>query len=509
MEHPRTSPYLSVVIPAWNEATTIVATSRKVLAYLDALPGNGELLIADDGSTDATATLVAALARKDARVRLLRLGHGGKGHAVRSGMLASRGAFILFMDADYSTPIEEMERFWPVLWEGWDAVIGSRKMPGAVISKRQPWLRERLGKVFTRLTNTLVTRNLSDITCGFKCFSRAAAEEVFTRQQLTGWGFDAEILFLTQQLGYRIREVPVHWHNADKSNVRMGADGLRSFQELLAIRRNARRGVYRLPNATRTKEDWRRRQRRFYETRTHAHLRYQPQSVYGRRIARQLAEALQLRPGQRVLEIGCGSGRFSLHLVQQAPVDYVGVDLSPRQLDQFRESMAQHGAPSDARIELRCDDIAKLEETLGRERFDAIVGFFVLHHLQDLPTIFRHLRRVLKPGGRIAFVEPNRWNPLFTIQVAVCPDMPLRDELGMFTLARSRVLRILQATRFAQPRIGTFGWFPPPILDRVPGALRLEQAIERAAVLSPLLPFLLIQASRPAAPAVLSHTTHA
>lgn len=251
MDAPRTSPYLSVVIPAWNEAAAIAATSRRVLVYLDTLPGNGEVVIADDGSTDATAALAADLARQDARVRLLRLSHGGKGHAVRSGVLAARGAFVLFMDADYSTPIEEMDRFLPVLWEGWDVVIGSRKTAGAVISKRQPWLREHLGKVFTWLTNTLVTRRLSDITCGFKCFSRAAAEEVFIRQRLTGWGFDAEILFLTQQLGYRIREVPVHWHNADKSNVRMGADGLRSFKELLAIRRNARRGVYRLQDARR------------------------------------------------------------------------------------------------------------------------------------------------------------------------------------------------------------------------------------------------------------------
>ena len=246
MERASSSPRLSVVIPAWNEAATIAATSHRVLAYLDALPGNGELIVADDGSLDATAATVEPLARKDARVRLLRLAHGGKGQAVKEGVLASRGAFVLFMDADYSTPIEEMDRFWPPLWEGWDLVMGSRKIPGAVISKRQPWLRERLGQVFTWLTNTLVTRHLSDITCGFKCFSRACAREVFSRQQLAGWGFDAEILFLTQRLGYRIREVPVHWHNADKSNVRMGADGWRSFKELLAIRRNARRGIYRL-----------------------------------------------------------------------------------------------------------------------------------------------------------------------------------------------------------------------------------------------------------------------
>ena len=519
MEPIRTTPYLSVVIPAWNEATTLDATSRRVLTYLNGLQGNGELIIADDGSTDATAAAVDRLARTDARVRLLRLAHGGKGHAVKQGMLAARGAFVLFMDADYSTPIEEMDRFWPHLWEGWDVVIGSRKMRGALITRRQPWLRERLGKVFTWLTNTLVTRNLSDITCGFKCFSRAGVQQVFSRQQLSGWGFDAEILFLAQRLGYRVCEVPVRWHNAEKSNVRMGADGWRSLRELLAIRRNARRGVYHLPasgdrrgqaglpDAARQRETWRQRQRRFYETRAHSHLRYQPGSVYGRRIARQLAHTLNLQPGQRVLEIGCGSGRFSLHLLQEVPVDLTGVDLSPRQLDQFRESMTLHGAPAQARVELRCDDITKLEETLGRAQFDAVIGFFVLHHLQDLPTIFRHIRRVLKPGGRIAFVEPNRWNPLFTVQVAVCPDMPLRDELGMFTLARSRLLRTLQATRFAQPHIDTFGWFPPPILDRVPGALRVELAIERVPLLNSLLPFLLIQGQRPATalPQVAQH----
>ena len=491
---------LSVVIPAWNEASIIEATSRKVLAYLDTHIRDGELLIADDGSTDATPLLVERLIHEDARVRLLRLAHGGKGRAVKAGMLTARGAFILFMDADDSTPIDEMDRFWPALWEGWDVVIGSRKMPGALISRRQPWLREQMGKVFTWLTNALVTRNLSDITCGFKCFSRDSAQAVFGRQRLDGWGFDAEILFLAQQLGYRIREVPVRWMNAQKTNVRLGSDAWRSFKELLAIRRHAQRGLYRLteaPAAPIPVEAWRQRQQRFYETRSHAHLRFRPRSVYGRKLAGALATALDLQPGQRVLEIGCGSGRFSIHVLRRVPLDLVGLDLSPRQLAQFRESLAEHGAHPEARVELHCQDVGLIEQTLGRERFDAVIGFFILHHLQRLPHVLRHVRRVLKPGGRVAFIEPNRWNPLFAVQVAVCPDMHWRDELGMFTLARSRVLRTLAATRFANPRITTFGWFPPPILDYVPGTLAVERALERATPLKPVLPFLMIQAERP------------
>ena len=240
------TPQLSIVIPAWNEAATVEAAARRILTYADARGTAVELLIADDGSTDDTAAIVERLGAQEPRVRLLRLPHGGKGRAVRAGMLAATGDFALFLDADFATPIEEMDRLWPPLWEGWDVAIGSRKMPGAVITKRQPWLRERMGQVFTWLTNTLVTRNLSDITCGFKCFSRASAQAVFSRQRLDGWGFDAEILFLAQRLGYRIREVPVRWHNADKTAVRLGSDAWRSFRELLRIRRNARRGLYRL-----------------------------------------------------------------------------------------------------------------------------------------------------------------------------------------------------------------------------------------------------------------------
>ena len=499
---------LSVVIPAWNEAATIEATARHVLVYLDARAKDGELIVADDGSTDATAQIVERLIAQDARVRLLRLPHEGKGRAVQRGVLAADGAFVLFMDADDSTPIEEMDKFWPLLWEGWDVVIGSRKMPGALISRRQPWLREQLGKIFTWLTNRLVTRRLSDITCGFKCFSRKSAHAVFTRQRLHGWGFDAEILFLAQRLGYRLREVPVRWQNAEKTNVRMGRDGWRSFKELLAIRRNARRGVYRLDEAREAQRDaWQRRQHRFYETRTHAHLRFRPNSIYGRKIATALAEALALQPGQRVLEIGCGSGRFSIHLLRHVPLDFTGLDLSPRQLAQFRESLTEHGAHPDARVDLHCQDVGTIERTLGRERFDAVIGFFVLHHLQQLPHVLRHVQRVLKPGGRVAFIEPNRWNPLFAVQVAVCPDMHWRDELGMFTLARARVLRTLDATRFSQPRATTFGWFPPPLLDYVPGTLAVERVVERARVLQPVLPFLLIQAERPRA--VLPEIVHA
>ena len=162
-------------------------------------------------------------------------------------MLAARGAWVLFMDADSSTPIEEWKKFEPYLRQGYEVVIGSRKMPGAAIRVRQPRLRETLGVVFTQLSNLLVGGSVSDFTCGFKCFQLDAARRIFALQRLEGWGFDAEILFIARRLGHRIQEIPVTWAAAETTKVRMLRDGLRSFAELLTIRFEACRGRYPRP----------------------------------------------------------------------------------------------------------------------------------------------------------------------------------------------------------------------------------------------------------------------
>ncbi|HUS15356.1 MAG TPA: dolichyl-phosphate beta-glucosyltransferase [Chloroflexia bacterium] len=248
-------PRLSVVIPMYNEAARMRNSLPSLLSYLAAQPYSYEVIAVDDGSADNTVALARELlaAVPDHRVIETRPNRG-KGHALRAGMPASRGQFVLFTDADLSTPPAELEKFWPWLEQGVDVVIGSRKMAGAVLVRRQPWLRERMGKVFTWLSDRLATRDISDVTCGFKVFTRPAAHDLFRRGRLNDFSFDAEILFLAQRRGYTIKEVPVTWHDERGTTVRLVRDAMRALRGLLRIRANAATGRYgdRAPIANRS-----------------------------------------------------------------------------------------------------------------------------------------------------------------------------------------------------------------------------------------------------------------
>ena len=236
--------HLSVVLPVYNEANVIGSTLETVAGYLAAAGFSHEILIVDDGSTDATLEIARSAARATPAIQVLAAEHRGKGAAVRRGMLEARGRYRLFLDADLSTDIREWEKCAPWLDEGFEVVIGSRKMTGAHIRVRQPWLREQMGKVFTRLTNGLLGARVSDITCGFKAFTGAAAQRIFRLQRMDGWGFDAEILFIARRLGYDIKEVPVVWADDASTKVHLLRDAARSFRELMAIRLGGWTGRY-------------------------------------------------------------------------------------------------------------------------------------------------------------------------------------------------------------------------------------------------------------------------
>ena len=242
---------LTVVIPALNEEGNIGQTLEKVAAYLGSHGTAYEVIVVDDGSTDRTASVVRAAARRDPLIQLLASQHLGKGGAIRQGVSAARGRYVLFMDADYSTRIEEWVQCASWLSDGFDVVIGSRKMPGAVVKVRQHPLREGMGKGFTWLVNRWLGTRVSDVTCGFKCFTAEAAHGIFGFQRVNGWGFDAEILFLARRLGFRLKEIPVMWANDATTNVRLARDATRSFLELVNIRCSAWRGRY--PRMTRDK----------------------------------------------------------------------------------------------------------------------------------------------------------------------------------------------------------------------------------------------------------------
>lgn len=238
------TPKLSVVIPAYNESTRLKSTLPQIIEFFDSQKYSSEIIISNDGSTDQTTQTIKKFAKKHPQLKLVDLPDNlGKGGALRQGILATTGKWVLFMDADLSTPLAELDKFWDFTPDH-DVIIGSRKMTGAQITKHQSFIRENLGKIFTLLTNLLATKNLSDITCGFKLFKGDVARRLFAQGLLDDWSFDAEILFLAQKHHHPIKEVPVKWQNDPRTKVSMFRDGINALWGLIKIRTNSLLGRY-------------------------------------------------------------------------------------------------------------------------------------------------------------------------------------------------------------------------------------------------------------------------
>jgi len=236
------APFLSVVVPAYNEEGRIARTIAEIAAEIERLALDAELIVVDDGSTDRTASIVAGASRGDTTVTLVRAAHGGKGAAVRRGMLAARGAWRFLADADLSMPITELSRFLDDAARGGDVFIGSREVTGA---RRvgEPRTRHAVGRLFNWMVKLVVLRGIEDTQCGFKLFSARAAETLFPLQQIDGFGFDVEILFLARRAGFAVREIPVTWVWGRGSKVNL-ASGARGFLDLAVVRVNQARGLY-------------------------------------------------------------------------------------------------------------------------------------------------------------------------------------------------------------------------------------------------------------------------
>lgn len=238
---------LSVIIPAYNEQERLPATLDIVAGYLDGRRLSfAEIIVVNDGSGDGTADAAKAMMARDSRVRLLENpGNRGKGYAVRHGMREARGEWILFTDADLSAPIEELDKLWDaVRAQEADGAIGSRALDRSLIGVRQSVFRETSGKFFNFVMRLITGLPYRDTQCGFKLFSRTAAQDVAARQQIESFGFDVEILYIAKKLGYRILEVPVRWNNVEGTKVSLW-NGLRAFLDPLEVRRNDWRGFYR------------------------------------------------------------------------------------------------------------------------------------------------------------------------------------------------------------------------------------------------------------------------
>lgn len=228
---------LSVIIPAYNEESRIGDSLKLVLNYLSKQDYDFEIIVVDDGSIDKTTEIVQQI-EKSNRIKVLRNEiNKGKGYSIKQGMFEAKGEFVLFSDADLSTPIEELGKFWEYIREGYDIVIGSRALKESRLEVRQPFYREFMGRTFNCIVRFILGFNIKDTQCGFKLFKNDVAKKIFPMQKIEGWSFDVEILYIALKLNYKIKEVPVRWINSPCSKVNPLKDALRMFMDVCRLKR--------------------------------------------------------------------------------------------------------------------------------------------------------------------------------------------------------------------------------------------------------------------------------
>ncbi|MCL5733885.1 MAG: glycosyltransferase family 2 protein [Patescibacteria group bacterium] len=237
-------PFLSIIIPAYNEADRITPTLFDIDQALKNANYDYEILVVNDGSKDNTAGLIKDLSGKIKNLKLVdNEKNKGKGGVVRQGMLAANGEVRLFMDADNSTSVSHFEKMLPYFKEGYDVVIGSRAIKGSQLDPPQPFIRRLLGKMGNIFIQIMVLPGIKDTQCGFKAFTEKAAVKIFSVSKINGWGFDVEVLALAHYFGYKIKEIPVHWKNDIHSRVK-GSAYLQVLKETIKIRISLFSGNY-------------------------------------------------------------------------------------------------------------------------------------------------------------------------------------------------------------------------------------------------------------------------
>jgi dolichyl-phosphate beta-glucosyltransferase len=232
-------PYLSIVIPAFNEARRLPSSLRKIARFCETFPRACEVLIVVEKSQDETLDVASQEIAQQANCRVIdNKVHRGKGFAVRTGMLAAKGEHVFYMDADLSVPVEEISKFLGYFEAHPDAAIlvGNRQHPESCVTLPQTVLRRRMGQAFNRILQILSLLRLRDTQCGFKAFRRKAVREIFSRQKLDGFAFDVEVLLLAEALGFRVDDLPVQWINSPESKVRIMRDSFRMLIDAIKVR---------------------------------------------------------------------------------------------------------------------------------------------------------------------------------------------------------------------------------------------------------------------------------
>jgi dolichyl-phosphate beta-glucosyltransferase len=238
--------YLSVIIPAYNEEKRLPRTLREINDYLSRQNFDYEIIVVSDGSTDRTCEVAEFSKSEIQNLKIIcEKINRGKGYGVKIGMLNAKGEFRLFTDADNSTPISEIEKFWPEFEKGADVVIASRDIKGAILDPPQTLFRRFVGEVFKYLRKIIIGLwEIQDTQCGFKCFKGEAAEKIFPKCKIERFAFDPEILLIAKKMGFKIKEVPVYWKNDLETKVKFVRSATRMLIDLFKIRLNLLRGKY-------------------------------------------------------------------------------------------------------------------------------------------------------------------------------------------------------------------------------------------------------------------------
>jgi dolichyl-phosphate beta-glucosyltransferase len=230
------SPFLSIIIPAYNEEARLSETLPLLKAYLDRQEYSSEVVLVDDGSEDRTTEVFHEFFTPERGRSFKNAPNRGKGYSIRRGVEEARGEVVLFSDADFSTPIEEFPKLHQHIQNGFDVAIGSRSLPESDVDVRQAWVRESMGKMFNLLVQGIILRGFKDTQCGFKCVLRKDAVSIFSKMTIDGFGYDVEFLFLAQKNGLKIKETPVLWRNHPDSRVRIVQDSFRMLMDLITVR---------------------------------------------------------------------------------------------------------------------------------------------------------------------------------------------------------------------------------------------------------------------------------
>lgn len=242
----RKTPLLSIIVPAYNEASRLPQTLPQIADFILEQPYQAEVLIVNNNSSDSTREIACEFAHEFPFVKVLDEPTQGKGAAVRTGMLAATGDYLFMADADLSMPIAEVNKFLPPVLSDYDVAIGSREASGAV-RYNEPEYRHIMGRVFNMIVRVLAVPGFQDTQAGFKCFRRQVALDVIANQTINGWAFDVELLYIALRRGYDIIEVPIHWHYRQNSRVSPLRDAINMVRQVLRIRLNGMQGQYDRP----------------------------------------------------------------------------------------------------------------------------------------------------------------------------------------------------------------------------------------------------------------------